>query len=306
MSNTTKSWMLLITLACIWGSSFILMKKGMFTVDGANIFSSTQVGALRMLIASSVLLPFSIRAVRKLQARRDLLFFSIVGFCGNFFPAFLFTYAETGISSGFAGMLNSFTPIFTILIGFLIYKQRITSFQVGGTIIGTIGIILLINAGKSVSLNASIFHVLAIVLATFLYGVSLTTIKNKLQHYSSVDITALAFLMVFLPALIAFFVFGTPSVILNYEHALEGLGYISILAIFGTAMAVFLFNGILSMSSALFASSVTYFIPVVAVIIGFFFKESLSWGQIASMFVVLAGVITANYGHLIINTKKTL
>jgi drug/metabolite transporter (DMT)-like permease len=197
-----------------------------------------------------------------------------VGFCGNFFPAFLFTYAETGISSGFAGMLNSFTPIFTILIGFLIYKQRITSFQVVGTIIGTIGIVLLINAGKSVSLNASIFHVLAIVFATFLYGVSLTTIKNKLQHYSSVDITTLAFLMVFLPALIAFFVFGTPSVILKNEHALKGLGYISILAIFGTAMAVFLFNGIIRMSSALFASSVTYFIPVVAVIIGFFFKES--------------------------------
>jgi drug/metabolite transporter (DMT)-like permease len=87
---------------------------------------------------------------------------------------------------------------------------------------------------------------------------------------------------------------------------MEGLGYISILAIFGTAMAVFLFNGILSMSSALFASSVTYFIPVVAVIIGFFFKESLSWGQIASMFVVLAGVITANYGHLLLNTKKSL
>ena len=306
MSNTTKSWVLLITLACIWGSSFILMKKGMFTDDGGNIFSSAQVGALRMLIASSVLLPFSIRAVKKLKARRDLLFFSIVGFCGNFFPAFLFTYAETGISSGFAGMLNSFTPIFTIIIGYLIYKQQITTFQIAGTLIGTIGIILLINAGKSVSLNSSIFHVLPIVLATLLYGVSLTTIKNKLQHYSSVDITALAFLMVFLPALIAFFVFGTPSVILKNEHALEGLGYISILALFGTAMAVFLFNGIIRMSSALFASSVTYFIPVVAVIIGFFFKESLTWGQIASMIVVLIGVITANYGHLLINIKKTL
>lgn len=306
MSNTTKSWVLLITLACIWGSSFILMKKGMFTDDGGNIFSSAQVGALRMLIASSVLLPFSIRAVKKLKGRRDLLFFSIVGFCGNFFPAFLFTYAETGISSGFAGMLNSFTPIFTIIIGYLIYKQQITTFQIAGTLIGTIGIMLLINAGKSVSLNSSIFHVLAIVLATLLYGVSLTTIKNKLQHYSSVDITALAFLMVFLPALIAFFVFGTPSVILKNEHALEGLGYISILALFGTAMAVFLFNGIIRMSSALFASSVTYFIPVVAVIIGFFFKESLTWGQIASMIVVLIGVITANYGHLLINIKKTL
>jgi len=306
MSNITKSWILLITLACVWGSSFILMKKGMFTADGGELFSSTQVGSLRMLIASSVLLPFSIRAVRKLQAKKDLIFFAIVGFSGNFFPAFLFTYAETGISSGFAGMLNSFTPIFTIIIGFVIYKQRITSFQVAGTIIGTIGIILLINAGKSVSLNASIFHVLAIVLATFLYGVSLTTIKNKLQHYSSVDITSLAFLMVFFPALVAFFIFETPSVIQTNNHAWEGLTYISILAIVGTALAVFLFNGIIRMSSALFASSVTYFIPVVAVIIGFFFKESISFGQIASMFVVLIGVIIANYGHLIINTKKTL
>ena len=130
MSNSTKSWMLLLTLACIWGSSFILMKKGMFTADGGELFSAPQVGALRMLIASSVLLPFSIRAIRKIQNKKDLLFFSIVGFSGNFFPAFLFTYAETGISSGFAGMLNSFTPIFTIIIGYVIYKQRITSFQV--------------------------------------------------------------------------------------------------------------------------------------------------------------------------------
>lgn len=301
VQKTLKSWLLLLLLAGIWGSSFILMKKGMYTENHEIIFDSLQVGSLRMLIASSALLPFALRSLRLIKHPKDWLFFITVGCCGNFFPAFLFTYAETGVSSGYAGMLNSFTPIFTLIIGWLVFKQKLTPIQLTGAGIGTLGILLLVYTGKHTSQHAEWKHILSIVLATLLYGISLNTIKHRLQHYPSVGISALAFFTIFIPSLIAFFVFGTPNVISNHPHATEGLTYIAILALIGTAGAVVLFNIIIRLSSTLFASSVTYLIPIVAVIIGTYFGEKITFGQLLSMGVILIGILFANYGHYIIS-----
>jgi drug/metabolite transporter (DMT)-like permease len=293
MSKQTISWLLLLLLACIWGSSFILMKKGMFAEDGTAIFSSEQVGSLRMLIAALALLPISIGKLKKLSWK-NILPLAIVGFCGNFFPAFLFTYAETGISSGLAGMLNSFTPIFTIIIGFLFFKTKLTNKQILGTIIGTLGIIALVLTGKTASLNGDWDHILAIVLATLLYAISLTTIKNKLSNFNSFEITSLAFLIIFPFSIGGFFITDTLQTFNSNPMAYQGIFYIIILSIVGTALAVVLFNRIIAFSSALFASSVTYFIPIVAVLIGFTFGETINLWQVLSMLIVLSGVIIAN------------
>jgi drug/metabolite transporter (DMT)-like permease len=293
MSKQTISWLLLLLLACIWGSSFILMKKGMFAEDGTAIFSSEQVGSLRMLIAALALLPISIGKLKKLSGK-NILPLAIVGFCGNFFPAFLFTYAETGISSGLAGMLNSFTPIFTIIIGFLFFKTKLTNKQIIGTVIGTLGIIALVLTGKTASLNGDWDHILAIVLATLLYAISLTTIKNKLSNFNSFEITSLAFLIIFPFSICGFFLTDTIQTFNSNPMAYQGIFYIIILSIVGTALAVVLFNRIIAFSSALFASSVTYFIPIVAVLIGFTFGETINLWQVLSMLIVLSGVIIAN------------
>ncbi len=267
----------------------------MFDSNGAILFTDVQVGALRMLIAGTVLIPFALKAIKKIESYRDLLLLAIVGFCGNFFPAFLFTFAENGLSSGFAGMLNSFTPIFTILIGFFIFKTRLSSLQVLGVLIGTTGIILLMLAGKQISMTGTWMHILAIVLATFFYAISLNTIKHTLQHFKAIEITSLAFLTVWIPSLFISYQANTWSTLQVNPNAMEGLVYISILAIVGTAFAVLIFNQVISYSSALFASSVTYFIPVVAVIIGLNFNEKISLLQIGAMIVVFAGVFIANY-----------
>ena len=293
MSKQTISWLLLLLLACIWGSSFILMKKGMFAEDGTAIFSSEQVGSLRMLFAALALLPISIGKLKKLSWK-NILPLAIVGFCGNFFPAFLFTYAETGISSGLAGMLNSFTPIFTIIIGFLFFKTKLTNKQIIGTVIGTLGIIALVLTGKTASLNGDWDHILAIVLATLLYAISLTTIKNKLSNFNSFEITSLAFLIIFPFSIGGFFLADTIQTFNSNPMAYQGIFYIIILSIVGTALAVILFNRIIAFSSALFASSVTYFIPIVAVLIGFTFGETINLWQVLSMLIVLSGVIIAN------------
>lgn len=299
MTKELKGFLLLMVLACIWGSSFILMKKGMYTSEGEIIFTAPQVGALRMLIAGLALSPFALTHVKKIKTWKQFISLSIVGFTGNFFPAFLFTYAETGLSSGFAGMLNSFTPIFTILIGFLVFKIRLNFIQLIGVFIGTGGIVLLMIAGKSLSMSGTWFHILAIVLATFMYAISLNTIKHTLQMFTAIEITSLAFFIVLIPAAIANLTFGTAQTFQTSEHALHGLGYITILSLVGTAFAVVLFNRIISVSSALFASSVTYFIPIVAVLIGLYFGEKISWGQVGSMLIVLIGVFIVNYWSLL-------
>ena len=307
MGKDAKNWILLLILAVIWGSSFILMKRGMFTLNGEAIFSSQQVAALRMTIAGLVLLPFAIKGLKQIQTFKEVVLLTIVGLSGNFFPAYLFTYAQTGVSSGYAGMLNSLTPIFTMIIGLLVFKNRLSFIQFIGLGIGSIGVIFLVISGnnsiENLSINGSWLYILAVVVATLCYSISLTTIKFTLQKFKAIEITSLAFLMVLIPSLVSFFQLNTLITIRLNSHALEGLGYISLLSVIGTAFAVLLFNKLISNSSALFASSVTYFIPIVAVLIGVSIGEEINIKQIGAMTLVLFGVFVANYWNVIFGKK---
>ena len=306
VKQNLKSWLLLLLLACIWGSSFILMKKGMFTSSGEAIFSAPQVASTRILLAALVLFPFAIPSLKKLFHRKNAWRFLSVGLSGNLIPAFLFTYAETGISSGLAGMLNSFTPIFTLLVGVLLFQIKAKLFQVIGAVIGTAGIFLLVILGKSASFTGNMEQIIAVIIATLLYGLSLNLIKHKLAGFTSIEITSLSFASILIPSAFAFFYFQTPTVMFTNPAAGPAFLYISILGIIGTAMAVFLFNGIIKKSSALFASSVTYLIPIVAVIIGLSFSEEITYNQVGAMVIVLLGVFIVNYGQLVFLKMKEL
>lgn len=305
MSKNILGWILLAILASIWGSSFILMKRGMHALDGTPLFSDVQVAALRMSFAGLVLLPFTIRFLHKIKTLKQFLCLLTVGFSGNFFPSFLFTYAETELSSGYAGMLNSFTPIFTILIGVAVFRQKLTSLQLVGTFIAVAGVALLMLAGQDLSKSGTWLHILAIVVATVLYGISLNTIKYTLSAFRSIEITALAFGCVLIPALITMYLSGTTEVLRAEPKAWEGFGFICILGVIGTALAVFIFNKLIAISSTVFASSVTYFIPIVAVLMGLFIGERITWSQVGAMLIVLSGVFIANYYALLFGKNRS-
>ncbi len=294
MFKEFKNWILLILLSLIWGSSFILMNKGMYTSNNEKIFSFEQVGALRMLIAALVLSPFAFKALKKIKDKKILSGVLIVGVSGNFIPAFLFPFAQTGLTSGFAGMLNSFTPIFTVIIGFIVFGNKLGKSQIIGMFIGTIGIFLLMYSGSQVALTGNWTHIAAILIATLLYAISVNTIKYKLSNLKAIEVSSLAFFLLLIPSIIAIFSTNTHLTLQDNPNALNGLVFIGILSILGTALAVILFNELIKNSSTVFASSVTYFIPVVAVSIGLFFKETLSFWQIGSMLIVLFGVFFIN------------
>lgn len=294
MNKSLLSWLLLAVLACIWGSSFILMKRGMFAEDGTPIFSDAQVGALRMSIAGLAMLPFGLPLLKKITSLKLLLSLLVVGFLGNFFPAFLFTFAETKMDSGLAGMLNGFTPFFTIIIGIGVFKQPLIWRQIIGLMIAFGGITLLLGLCEGTSKHSAI-HVAAILLATLFYGTSLNTIKNNLSAFPSWQITALAFSLVSIPAVLTAYFVGTFDVIQTHPLAYSGLGYISILSLLGTCLALVIFNQIIAMKSAVFASSVTYMIPIVAVGMGVVFNhEHIYWTQLLGMGVIIGGVAVAN------------
>ncbi|MFN5373199.1 MAG: DMT family transporter, partial [Flavobacteriia bacterium] len=183
MQNKQLGYLLIPLLACIWGSSFILMKRGMFTTDGTAVFSAAQVASIRIFAASSIFLPLLPKLLKNLHSPKDLLYFAVVGLGGNLIPAFLFTFAEQTLDSGIAGIMNSFTPIFTIIVGTLIFRTQITPQQLIGTLIGFSGISWLILLSSPVKSSFELTPALAILLATFLYGISLNTIKHKLSKY---------------------------------------------------------------------------------------------------------------------------
>ncbi len=269
----------------------------MYAPSGDMVFSANQVAPLRILLSSLFLLPFGIIALRRNAIRQDLVYFLLVALCGNMFPAFLFTYAETGISSGFAGMLNSTTPIFTILIGFAFFSALLSWRQIVGSVIGCIGVVLLLYFGQDLSLNGSWQHVFAVIVATLCYAINLCVIRYKLSQYRSIDIAAIAFILLLIPSAVLFALEETWTVFSSHPKASDSFIAISILGVVGTAFALLLFNYIIKNTTALFASSVTYFIPIVAVAIGFAYGELISLEQISSMLIVLLGVFIANYNY---------
>lgn len=298
MIKSYKNIGLLILLAIISGSSYFLMKRGLFTLSGNPIFTFQQVASLRIAIAGLLLLPFGLKYLKRIKTKQDFIYLTLVGLTGNFIPSFLFTFAETKITSNLAGMLNSITPIFTLLIGMFFFNVKITFYQLIGLLIATSGIILLVlgkNDLKITEDSISWLPIFSILLATCLYGISLNLTKYKLQQFKSYEITALSFSILFFPALFSVFNLETVHTLKTNPNAFEGIIFILLLAVFCTAIAVLIYNQIIATSTTIFASSVTYFTPLVAIFIGVYFKESVTTVQILAILIILLGVFISNY-----------
>ena len=288
MSTKAINWIILIALALTWGSSFILMKRGL------DVFSSDEVAALRIFIAFLFLSPLMFRHVKKPLLKHWKGFLGM-GVLGNFIPAFLFTKAETGISSSLTGMLNSLTPLFTLLLGVVLFKTKTKLVNAIGILTGFAGAIGLLMVGKSEDMDNNLLFGLYVVLATVCYALSVNIIKKELGGVNSV--TATVWAMMFIGPLAGIYLFGCTDFITDLQThpaAFTSLGFVSILAIFGTALSVILFNVLIRNTNALFASSVTYLIPVVAMMWGIADGESVQVLHFVWIGLILAGVYLVN------------
>lgn len=281
-------WIIFVSLALTWGSSFILMKRGL------DSFSSYQVAALRIFIAFLFLLPLAFRHIKK-NHFKYLPAFIAMGVFGNLIPAFLFTQAETLISSALTGMLNSVTPVFALIIGLIMLKEKVKLLQIVGLATGIIGAIGLLSLGKNSESSGNIYLGGAMVLlATFFYGLSVNIIKAKLGNVSAVTATIFALCIVGPFAGIYLFTTDFIEVMQTKPLAFDSLKYVCILAIFGTSLSLIVFNILIKEAGTLFASSVTYFIPIVAMLWGALDGEAITVAHSIFIVVILAGVWLVN------------
>ncbi|RZK51548.1 MAG: DMT family transporter, partial [Hymenobacter sp.] len=271
-----------------WGTSFILMKKGLV------VFSALELGAARVSVAAALLLlPFAVREVGRVERSR-LKWLALSGTVGTLLPAFLFAYAETRLASGLAGVLNALTAVFVLLVGALLFGQRLTGLRVLGIALGLLGTVVLMLLGGSGDAGAaagSAWYGLYIVAATVGYGLSVNVIKHRLHTMTPVAVTSLLLLLIGGPAL-AYLLLGTGFVhkLATVPGAWAAFGYIALLATLSTAVATVLFNMLIQRSTALFASSSTYLIPIVALGWGALDGEAFNLWHALGMAIILAGV----------------
>lgn len=282
------SWGLLIFLSLIWGSSFILIKKSLLA------YSPGEVGALRITTAALFLIPIALQNLGKVP-KNQRWFLLCVGFVGSFLPAFFFAIAQTQLASGVTGVLNALTPVCVVIMGALFFQQKFTRRNAIGLVVSLAGTIILVLAGSGGSLGEINFYAFFVVLATICYGLNLNIIKSYLSNIKPVAITAVSLLFVFPIALV--YLLGFTEFSYKIQHA-EGawmaLLFVSILGVIGTAAALIIFNRLVQLTTPMFASFVTYLIPIIAVIWGVIDGETLTTEHYLGMLAIIIGVYIAN------------
>lgn len=282
MQSKQLKWYLLALLSLIWGSSFILMKRGL---EGLNPF---QLGALRIIFCAVFLLIIGFKSLKGIPLGQ-WKFIALTAFFGTFMPVFLFSYAQTQINSSISAILNSLTPLNTLLIGATVFGLQFQRRQLFGVLIGLIGCALLIYNGAINNPNQNYYYALFVVVASVCYASNVNLIKKYLSDLSPLSISTGNFVVMLLPALLILFLSGF-SDIATLPETHKAMMYIAVLAVLGTGIANIVFFKLIQMSSPIFASSVTYLIPVVAFGWGIMDNESLTITQGIGALIILIGV----------------
>ena len=295
MDTQKLKWIYLFILSLIWGSSFILIKKGLVGL------TDYQLGSLRIVLTSIVLFGIGFKSLRQIK-RRHWVWLAVSGYVSSFFPPFLFAMAQNHIDSGVTSILNSIVPLNTIIVGALLFAIGVTRRQVWGVIIGLIGTMMLIYAGftfgtkseMSSVADGNYWYSALIVIATIGYALNVNIIKKYLNDISALAVTTANFVFIFVPALVVLYMTGFFTDIFESEKMQIASGYIVLLALVGTALAKVLFNKLVQIASPVFASSVTYTMPIVAVLWGVLDGEAFHITQVVASLIILFGVYLSN------------
>ncbi|MCH8535152.1 MAG: EamA family transporter [Flavobacteriaceae bacterium] len=288
MKDSNLKWVYLFTLALLWGSSFILIKKGLIGL------TPLQLGSFRTVLAAVFLLIIGFNKIKHVK-KKHWPWIIISGLIGSFFPTFLFAFAETEIDSAIAAILNSTVPLIAFVLGILFFQTVFNKKQFLGVSIGLIGSAGLILSGANLNPDQNYWYAILPIIASAMYAFNANILKTYLEELPALGIATASFLVLLLPALgvLAYTGFFNTE-FLAQEEVQTSLLYISVLAILGTAMAKIIFNRLIQLSNAVFSTSVTYLIPVVALGWGIFDGEKFEPIQLIAGLVILLGVYLAN------------
>lgn len=288
MNPNNIKWLYLIVLSVIWGSSFILIKKALIGLSPIHL------GALRVVFTGLFLFIVGYKNIKTVKIKQ-WKWLAISGFLGSFFPAYLFAFAETEIDSSVTSILNSLVPLNTIILGILVFKIKSSRWQILGVVIGLLGSVMLIVSGAVINTDQNYFYAIFIIMATVMYAANVNIIKRYLQDVAALTIAVGNFSVIIIPAIIVLLCSGffTNEVFLSPDFS-ASIGYLLVLSLFGTAIAKVLFNKLVQIATPVFASSVTYLMPVIAVFWGVLDGESFSFLQVIASIVILLGVYLAN------------
>jgi drug/metabolite transporter (DMT)-like permease len=288
MNTEQKKWFYLFLLALTWGSSFILIKKGLLGL------SPFQLGSLRTVMSSLFIFTIGFKSLKTIQSHQ-WKWIIITGFIGTFFPSFLFAFAETEVDSGIVSILNSLVPLNTVLIGLAVFKITSTKTQVFGVILGFVGASMLIFNSMELHPDQNYLYAGFVILATVMYASSVNIIKRYLQDVKPIAIATGNFVAIIIPAILvlSFSNFFTTETFQN-DTIYISIGSVVILSLFGTVMAKIIFNTLIQISSPVFASSVTYLMPVVALLWGLLDGEVFGLNQGLASLLIVSGIYLAN------------
>jgi len=290
MNKKLINWGIFILLAVIWGSSFLLMKIGMQA--GSIQLSPYQVASLRMVFAGIVLVPFAFQALKNIPKNKIGLVI-LSGIIGNFIPAYLFCIAETKIDSALAGILNSLTPLFTILVGMVIFKVNMDLKKIGGVLLGLVGLCVSVVAGKTLHFENFSFSFF-IMIATICYGINVNMVGKYMQNISAIHIASVAFSFSVIPGVIILYMTGY----FNYDFKDAALLHATLaggtLGVINTSIASILFYILVKRAGILFASTVTYAIPFVSLAMGLIYNEPIHPLRLVGLAIILIGVYLVN------------
>ncbi len=292
MTAEWKHWATLVFLSVIWGTSFILIKRALVA------FSPEHVALLRVSISGMAFLPFFLMRIKRLEWHR-WWFYLIIALTGSGIPAVMYATAQTRLSSATSGILNSITPIFALLVGVIFFKNITSSKQVVGVAIGFLGAAALIWLDQPINQQDGIplFYAGLVILATVFYGTNVNLIKEFFQHVKPIDLSSFAFVLLGFPIFMSIPFTDIPDIISNHPEGMTSLAAVSALALMSTTLALVIFYKLVQDTSAVFASSVAYMIPIVAMIWGFVDGEYVGWMHLLSMVFILIGVYLIRAGQ---------
>mgnify|MGYP002378695097 CR=1 FL=1 len=299
--NSPVAWVLLISLSCIWGSSYILMKKALY------FFQPQEIAYFRVFLAAIFLLPYSLPQLTKLTMQQYKML-ALVGIVGTLLPLLCFAKAQLHINSGIHGVLNSLTPVFVLVAGLVFFKKKIFKNEILGVALGIIGTTLLMIIESRSFKGSFNYYILLSLLASCLYGNTTNFIKYYLSNLDSTTIVSVSLLIIGIIG--GIYLLIHPEIFIKLKNAsgevYKAFIYILIAGIVNLGIANIILTQLVKITSPVFTSTEALLAPIVSLTWGIIDGEKLVWEHYVGAAVILIGVYFINQPNKQILEQKSI